>query len=111
MSVQNHHSVPTKLNLKYVKTETNPHRPLVRITPNPIQKTLTTITEDDTCSNNHTCDVQTQIGSSDVRLTCTAEVQVQYPYMKPEDIYNNDDKTSRHAYEAILGLRHVLSMF
>ena len=54
-------SVPTKLNLKYAKTETNPRRPLVRITPNPIQKTLTTITEDDTCPNNDTCDTQCEV--------------------------------------------------
>lgn len=95
-------SVPTTLNLKYAKVKTQ-RRPLVRISP--VNKTLPQINQDEcdpdtqntqckqintsTCSSN--CDAEIQVGSSDVRLTCTAEIQAQYPLMKPEDIFQNDE--------------------
>ncbi|XP_062601122.1 uncharacterized protein LOC134277743 [Saccostrea cucullata] len=97
-------SVPTKLNLKYAKPETQ-RRPLVRISP--VNKTLPPIKEDEnhdpdtqheqisanTSRSNSSCEAQIQVGSSDVKLTCTAEIQAQFPLMKPEDIFQNDDKT------------------
>lgn len=90
--------MPTTLNLKYAKVETQ-YRPLVRISPdecipatqNTQSEQINAITSRSTSSNS--CYSELQVRSSVVRLTCTAETQAQYPLMKPEDIFQNEEKT------------------